>query len=113
MDRDQVFIASYSKRIMSHHVKLTGIKFKTKKVFSEWVSDQWSSVPKSLSTKNVHTFKERLKKNLKDRSAEKLANRNHIRLTNYSDMNIVRYWKASFRERAYVLIPLFFLGHSL
>lgn len=64
---------------MDHQMKLAGIKFKTNRskwLFSECVSDEWNSVPKSmLSARNVHRFKQRLQKSLKERSAEKLVNR--------------------------------------
>jgi len=64
---------------MGRQLKLAGTKFKTNRskwLFSEWVSDKWNSVTKSkLSARNVHRFKEILNKNLKERSAEKLANR--------------------------------------
>lgn len=79
MDRDQQFIVSSSKRIIGHHMKPARIKFKTNKskwLFFEWILYNWNSVPKSvLSARNVHRFKERLKKNLKERSAEKLVKR--------------------------------------
>lgn len=60
-------------------MKPVRIKFKTnksKRLFFEWILDKWNSVPKSvLSARNVHRFKERLNKNLKERSAEKFAKR--------------------------------------
>lgn len=113
MNRVQVFIASSSKIFISYHVKLAGIKLKANKsscLFSDWILDQQNSVPKSMLTaRNVHRFKERVNKNLKEREVSKQTNYNWI--INYYDLNTVVDWDTF--QNSICICPIIFPWPSI